>query len=187
MTDDIALTSEQRLMLDNRQREVRYKNGVRAYNGLVAWNRMLFDQRVLKDRAGADLLWPVMRENPLFMFGLALYIGEGDKVGSCIGVTNSDPRVLVKAIEFMQMLGCPMDRLRVNIILHRGENPENAVRYWSTELGVPRSSFNRVTPSKISGGSRAVKLLFGTARVRVSAASIRRKIDRWMELALGGT
>ena len=42
----------------------------------------------------AESEWSDFHQNPRFMFGLALYAGEGDKTGHYVGMSNSDPRIL---------------------------------------------------------------------------------------------
>jgi hypothetical protein len=139
--------------------------------------------RVLKDREQADAEWPSLKLKPDFTFGLALYIGEGSKTDSVVGVTNANPAVLRAALRFFDLIGIEMGRVKVNIVLHQGEDPTAALRHWATELGLPPHRFNKVTTSKVSGGQRARHLIHGTACVKLSAASAKRKLNRWMELA----
>lgn len=138
---------------------------------------------VLADRDEADVEWPLRKLDPEFTYGLALYIGEGHKTSSTVGMTNADPAVLRAALKFFKLIGVDIDRVRVSIILHRGESPNAALRYWSEELLLPPSQFHKVTPSKVSGGKRARHLIHGTANVRLSAFRVKRKLNRWMELA----
>jgi transposase-like protein len=159
------------------------QKGRQALPFLHASNKEKFAARILRERMEADSEWDSLKTSPAFMFGLALYIGEGAKTGGCIGVANCDPAVLRASVNFMLALGCSPEILRCLVVLHRGEDPEKAVSYWSRELGLPKESFYRVTTSKVSGGKRARHLIHGTASIRACHASIKRKLNRWMELA----
>lgn len=185
-TDDITLTAQQRQCLEDRAQEVRVRNGQGLAMKGQSQRRLQYEARVEQDRVEADKLWPSLKGDADFMFGLALYIGEGDKTTTRVGLTNADPRVLRHTLRFMGLLGCDMKKVRVHVVLHAGENPTDALRYWAAELNIPEDRFNKVTPSKVSGGVRATKLPFGTASVRVSSARIKRRLNRWMELALEG-
>lgn len=175
-TSDIELKPEDR---------VRLAHGGHRSNLLKA--RTALEDRHLRnvqqDREDADREWLTLRLDPVFFFGLALYIGEGSKTDTTVGVTNVDPAVLRASLRFFQRIGLEMTRLKVHIILHRGEDPDAALRYWSTELALPLASFDKVTASKVSGGKRARHLVHGTASVRMSASRVKRKLNRWMELA----
>lgn len=184
-TDDITLTPLQKEKIEKRVQEARHRAGLKTAPILHSVNRLFYETRVENDRQEAEQEWDALKSDPSFMFGLALYIGEGDKTGSRIGMTNSDPLVLKAALRFFHSLGCDPSGIRVQVILHEGEDPEKALHFWASELDIPREQFNKVTPSKKSGGSRATKLPNGTVNIRFHSASLKRKVDRWMELALG--
>ena len=185
-TDDIELTKEQRLVLYERQQEHRRANGRKTAQFLHARKGLSFKETVALDRQEAEHEWASLRLCSDFMFGLALYVGEGDKTGSRLGLTNADPRVLRKSLEFFRLIGADMPRVRVQVVLHQGEDPVAAQMYWSQELGLALEQINKITPSKHSGGQRARKLIHGTASIRVGCAPIKRKLNRWMELSLSG-
>lgn len=139
--------------------------------------------KVIVDREQAEIEWRSFRTSPEFTFGLALYIGEGAKTESTVAVTNTDPAVLRATLRFFSIIGVEMERVKVGIVLHYGEDPVAAIHYWSTELNMPPHRFNKVITSKVSGGKRARHLIHGTAVVKLSAATVKRKLNRWMELA----
>ena len=140
-------------------------------------------QRILDARGEAETDWVSLKTNPDFTFGLALYLGEGAKTTGSVAVTNCDPSTLRAAIRFFTLVGCDMSRAHCQVILHQGEDPDAAVRYWSRELSLAPEAFHRVTASKVSGGKRAHHLIHGTASVRVCHTRVKHKIMRWLELA----
>lgn len=141
------------------------------------------DQRLLTARKEAESEWVRLRESPEFMFGLALYLGEGYKKEGRVGVTSSEPALLRMSLRFFALIGCDMQRVRAGVHLHQGEDPAKALTYWSSELGLPESKFEKVVASKVSGGTRARHLVHGTGLVRVSHTAVKWKLNRWMELA----
>lgn len=175
-TVDVPLTCEQQVRLA----EQGHQSNLHRARGTRATSHM---SRVIADRDVADEEWKTLRANPVFTYGLALYIGEGYKTDSTVGMTNADPAVLRAALRFFQLIGTDIDRVKGGIILHQGESADAALRYWSEELGLPPHRFNKVTASKVSGGKRARHLIHGTALVRVGDARVKRKLNRWMELA----
>ena len=164
-------------------REMKVRLAQRGHQKAHQILRDLWTQRILLAREQALQEWPLRRLDPDFMFGLALYLGEGYKTGSYVGMTNSDPALLRSALRFFQQIGCDMQRVRAGIHLHQGEDPEKALQYWSQEIGIPQQSFNRVVSSKVSGGKRARHLVHGTGLIRVSHVFVKRKLNLWMDLA----
>ena len=172
---DVPLSSEDTARLaSNGHQNARFARKTKRVNQAL---------RILEDRREAEILWESLKKDPLFLFGLALYIGEGYKTESAIGMTSSDPGMLRMALRFFDKIGCDMERIKGGILLHKGEDPQKALDYWSEQLSLPIRRFNKVTASKVSGGVRARHLVHGTARVRVGNARVKRKLKRWMELA----
>jgi len=144
---------------------------------------------IARYRNEAEEAYATLSRDAQFMFGLALYIGEGSKGElSALIVTNWDSRVIVKAIEFFRRLGVPKERMRCKIMLHPSQDARAAERYWSEETGIPLTQFGN-TYQAISPGSRGKrgqKWPHGGCQLSVSSVELRYKMNRWMELALHG-
>ena len=134
----------------------------------------------------ADKEWESLRHDPTFMFGLALYIGEGSKTDGRVGITNSNPPVLKRAKQFLTWLSGSVSKLRVQVIIHEGEDPQKAVAFWSSYLDIPTTQFNRVSALKKSGGARKRKMPHGVAHIKFNSMEQKQKLNRWMERALQG-
>jgi hypothetical protein len=142
------------------------------------------DRRWLSYQQEADSEWSTLLGNLDFQFGLALYVGEGNKTGSP-GVSNSDPRVLRRVIQFFGLLSVPSSNLRVAIHVHDSALIEESEAYWSEQLEIPRSQFNRtvVAVSRAGKGLRKT-LAYGTCTVLTYNTKLFVKILRWIDLAL---
>jgi len=135
----------------------------------------------------AEKLWPVYSVNPSFMFGLALYVGEGGKTEPHrLKVANCDVAVLVKVLGFFGQCGADLSRVKAHIITHDGRCVAAAERYWASALNLPPSRFTKTTVavSKASRRKKGNVQPFGTCAVGVGDTRARQKVERWMQLAL---
>ncbi len=122
-----------------------------------------------------------------FMFGLALYIGEGSKTsGNQLCLTNCDPRVIRKGMRFFEKIGGTRSIMRVAIQVHPGLSKEAAEAFWREVTGLPSGQFH-VTREAVSRASSCTKgnlQIYGTCQIRANSTKLRQKVTRWMELAL---
>ncbi len=82
-------------------------------------------------RLEAEEEYELLASNPQFMFGLALYIGEGSKTnqnGLC--PSNCDPRVISSGLRFFETIGIPDSSVRCAIHLHPCLCVTTAEQYW---------------------------------------------------------
>lgn len=127
--------------------------------------------------------WVALRERPDFMFGLALYIGEGDKTMNSLALINTDVDVLRAALRFYRLVGVAHGTVRARIFLHEGREEGAAVAYWAGALGIAPDRFSK-TSWKKSGGLRRAVHPWGLCCVQAHNAHLKRKVRIWMRLAL---
>ena len=128
-----------------------------------------------------------LSQDPTFMFGLALYIGEGSKTKeNALCIANCDPRVIQKGLEFFLRIGVPYESLRCGINLHPGLCQETAKQYWQEVTGLPQTQFYRISEavSRASSGRKGNIQVYGTCQITASHTKIRQKLSCWMTLAL---
>lgn len=128
-----------------------------------------------------------LSQDPSFMFGLALYIGEGSKtLQNELCITNCDPRVIQKGMQFFQQIGVSTDALRCALHVHPGLSKEIAEQFWQEVTGLPPEQFHttRDAISRASKGTKGHVQLYGTCQLRACSTRLRQKIQKWMELAL---
>lgn len=130
----------------------------------------------------ANYLWPALCKEAEFMFGLALYIGEGDKGPSRLALVNSDPRVLRKGKEFFHILGVTTMEMRLVVQLHQGNDVDAARSFWAEQLPLPLENISINQVKGASSGKNSIPM--GTGSLRVYNRHYKRMVDRWMELAL---
>ncbi len=81
-------------------------------------------------------------------FGLGLYWGEGNKKNkSSIKLTNSDPLLITKFIEFLvEIFGVKKQDLKFSLQVYSDVDPEIAKKYWVEKLQVlPGQFYNKIT------------------------------------------
>ena len=140
--------------------------------------------------AAAEHEWESLRHDPQFMFGLALYIGEGSKSEDCcVSLTNCNAGVITKGIEFFVKLGVPSGKIKVALHLHPGLCEETARAYWQQTTGLPLTQFYRTVwaVSRASSGKKGHIQPCGTCRIVAYSVRIRQKLEVWMRLALYGS
>ena len=145
------------------------------------------NERIAKYHQEAEQEYRVLRQDPAFMFGLALYIGEGYKGSNPeVGFINWNPQVVLKGLEFFAKIGIPKSGIRCRIALHPKQDRKEAEAFWSRTLGIPLTQFNQ-TYQAISPGSRGKrgqKWPHGGCTIRAYSAVLRHKLNKWIELSL---
>lgn len=89
--------------------------------------------------------WLPLSNRELFLAGLFLYWGEGNKASRhTISISNTDPTLLVFSLVWMtKSLNIPKESIKASLQLYSDMDVEKATDYWSRILGIPRSRFNK--------------------------------------------
>lgn len=89
--------------------------------------------------------WLPLSDRELFLAGLFLYWGEGNKASRhTISISNTDPTMLVFSLIWMiKSLNIPKGSIKASLQLYSDMDIEKAINYWSCILGIPRSQFNK--------------------------------------------
>ena len=176
---DITLTGEQIAGIQNRQvagREKFIKNA-----------RLRRDARWARYYREAEEEYELLSQDTQFMFGLALYIGEGSKTsGNLLCLTNCDPRVIRKGMGFYEKIGVSRTAMRVAIQIHPGLSKQEAKIFWQQVTGLPSEQFHTVLEvmSRASKSTKGNLQIYGTCQLRACSTILRQKLARWMQLAL---
>lgn len=151
-------------------------------------------QELLRLRKSAKSLIGTLTKRDLFIFGLAIYLGEGGKTQGITRVSNSDPRIIIAAIEWFKSLGVENSQFRPRIHLYPESDTRACTKYWSEVTGVPMGQFyppsvDRRQDKKVA---RKRKLPYGTLHLNVCSGGRKefgvlffRSIAAWSEEALG--
>ena len=89
--------------------------------------------------------WFPFSNREQFLTGLFLYWGEGNKASQhSISISNTDPGVLKFSLHWMRKsLKIPSQSIKVYLQLYSDMNVEEAINFWSMELGIPKNQFNK--------------------------------------------
>ncbi len=133
-------------------------------------------------RKEAILEFPKLKDNPLFISGLMLYWGEGDRSkGPHIRLTNSDPGMIKLFYLFLiKILGIPAIRIKAGLILYPDLIDAVQKNFWSNATGLPTSQFNKSV--YINGRHPKKRLSYGVCVIYLSHRECKEKVIKWIEL-----
>ncbi len=122
------------------------------------------------------------RYNPLFIAGLMLYWGEGDKATkNQVRLANSDPELVRLFVVFLQeACRIPAERIRAYLITYPDIEDQSNRRFWSFASGIPLSRFSKST--LIEGRHKTKRLRYGVCTVVVSSTYFKAKVLEWLKL-----
>ncbi len=152
-------------------------------HGLERRNR--HEASYLRHNPGGEKFALDLGNRELFVAGVALYLGEGDKTNPSLIVTNSDAKVLNLWVRFLeQVCGVPSSRLRGHIDYYEDLDYQSVLAFWSEELGIPPENFERPTLKRgrvSSGQSDGRRNPYGTAHVKFHDAKLKTQMLMWMD------
>ena len=141
------------------------------------------EQLYLRADEEAGKEFKVYKNNPLFISGVMLYWGEGDKKfeNGRVRISNVDPHLLKVFRNFLIKFGhFPLEKIKGWILLYPDFNDANCLSYWSREAGILRSNF--VKSTLIIGRHKINRSQFGTCAVYVTNKYLKKKIIKWIDL-----
>ena len=123
-------------------------------------------------------------DNPLFLIGLGIYWGEGDKSNNGrVAVINTDPELLkIIASFFRQCLGILNNNLRIGLFIYEDIDKDVAVSFWSEKLNVPTHQFIKVQVLKSRSKLTKNRSKYGICSLYCSSTELSIKIHEWIRL-----
>ena len=176
---DIPLTDEQIAALLSKQDAGREK--------FIRSTTSRRNDRWAEYHAEAEAEYAELSKAPAFMFGLALYIGEGSKTQpNSLRFANCDPRVIRRGLQFFLKIGLLMPQIRCAVHLHPNLDVAEAEAYWQEATGLLPLQFYKTTValSRASTGNKTNVQRYGTCHLVAHQTRTRQKLAKWMELAL---
>jgi len=129
-------------------------------------------------RLEARLEYSKLRKNKLFLTGLAIYWGEGEKTDSGrVSLVNSDANMLRVIVNFYRkILKVPEEKLRAALFIYQDIDEKKALTYWSRLLRINKKNFikTQILPSKSKLTKR--KVVNGMCNIYFSNTKINVKI-----------
>lgn len=179
------------------QERLRKKKGIgdrstEAYKAAIAKraeaNSGRREKRWQAARDQAEREWMKLSADPEFMFGLGLYVGEGDKQSNwSITISNCDPRVIRAGMRFFRLAGVEESKINPNIQLNAilEDSEKAAIDFWSEQIGITADRFKKTTIDRRKGTGKSGKNRWpnGCCHIRVNDTLLKQKILRWIELS----
>jgi len=123
-----------------------------------------------------------LKYHPLFIAGVTIYWGEGDKV-SRFGarISNTDPAMVRIFVNFLRHV-CQIQfkRIRAGILLYPDLDEDVCKNFWVEKSGLRNSNFGKSTV--IQGRHKTRRVRHGICSVGVSSAYFKQKMLIWIDL-----
>lgn len=119
-----------------------------------------------------------LSEKELFLAGIFLYWGEGEKRHGIVSISNTDPRVIKFTLYWMtRSLKIPKDRVKIGLHLYKDMDIGEAVNFWSNSLDIPKNQFIKPYIKKTNREGLTYKSYgHGTCRLYVGNTQLSEKI-----------
>lgn len=163
------------------------KNRQQSRLHIIFLNKIRLEHKIIRDekyRQEARAMYEENKDNPLFIMGVSLYWGEGEKVNKGrVSIINTDPGLLQVEINFFRkILKIPEPKLRAAVFIYSDIDENTALDYWSSEIRLPRSQFikTQILPSRSRLTKR--KITNGICNIYFSSVEYSIKMKEWIKL-----
>lgn len=130
---NVPLTEDQILGLKEKK-----ERAIERYIETMKLKRLKRSSLYYKDQVKK---WIPLSDREVFVAGLFLYLGEGNKASrNSIGITNTDPSVIKFALYWIiNSLKVPREKICISLHLYSDMDVEKESNYWLKELQMDRS------------------------------------------------
>lgn len=131
-----------------------------------------------------------LKSDPLFLAGVMLYWGEGDKSSkySRLKLSNTDPNMIRIFYLFLKKtIKISPERIFIWLLLYPDLNDDMQKIFWSRATGIPLLQFKKSI--YIKGRHPTKRLSYGVCNIYVQSREFKEKMDTWIKLyqeSLGG-
>lgn len=162
--------------------EVSWSNP-RTLELLVHGNRERWKNKYEEYRAAATKEFQKYKDDPLFLAGIMLYWGEGEKKqkSSQVRLANSEPEMLKTFYLFLtRVLKIQTDKIFAWLLLYPDLVDSVQKNFWSKATGIPKENFRKSI--YIKGRHPKRRLSYGVGTVVVSSRALKERMLTWLEL-----
>ena len=133
-------------------------------------------------RTEAKEEFDTLKYNPLFIAGIMLYWGEGDKLTKyAVTITNSDPILIRLYVFFLENIcRVPPAKIKAHVLIYPDLNEETCRLYWASRSHISLSRFTKCTV--IQGKQKKRPLKYGVCMVVISSTYFKVKMLEWLKL-----
>ncbi|MEX2052721.1 MAG: hypothetical protein WD898_00645 [Candidatus Paceibacterota bacterium] len=124
-----------------------------------------------------------LKNDPLFLAGLMLYWGEGEKQkkSSQVRLGNSEPEMIKIFYLFLKnVLNIESDKIFAWLLLYPDLVDSVQKNFWSKTTGIPQERFKKSI--YIKGRHPTKRLSYGVCTVVVSSRALKERVLKWIEL-----
>lgn len=155
----------------------------KALELLVKANRERWKIKHEEYRNAAVKEFEKYKKDPLFLAGIMLYWGEGEKQpkSSQVRLANSEPEMLKIFYLFLtKVLKIHPDKIFAWLLLYPDLVDSVQKNFWSRTTGIPQVNFKKSI--YIKGRHPRKRLSYGVGTVVVSSRALKERILKWLEL-----
>lgn len=122
----------------------------------------------------------LLKYHPLFISGLMIYWGEGDKTSKYrVSIANTDSKMIKIFKIFLESI-CGIKNPKSWLLLYPDLQSEICREYWISNSGLNKGYFTK--DIYIKSRSKVRKLSYGVCNIGTTSAYLKRKILVWLEL-----
>ena len=140
------------------------------------------DNLYVQAREEAKEEFHFLRNDPLFISGMMIYWGEGDKrTSGQVRVSNSDPEMIKIFLSFLnKMCGTSSSRIWFNLLVYPDNDIKKVEAFWQSFLGAEKESFQKSV--RLKGKEKTKRLEYGICNVGISSRYLKEKMLIWLKL-----
>lgn len=170
---EIELTDDQKNRLLNKSERAIYDVAKRKVAARIKKTKDIMESGIKEVR--------LLKNNPLFLVGLALYWAEGAKNSTeSVKFVNSDEKMIVLIMRWLrEICKVPEKKFRIHIHMHSLHCKNNIIEHWSKITDISKKQFYKPYIKPTSLGQRKNILYNGTCSVAVNDKDLFRKIMGW--------
>lgn len=133
-------------------------------------------------RSEARMEFGYFKLHPLFVAGICIYWGEGNKTTmSHITISNSDPLMVRLYVKFLlEVCGVSKNKIRAYVLLYPDIQEQEAAKFWIAESGLSKENFTKSV--HIQGRHKTRRLTYGVCTVGVFSSYLKQKMLVWLKL-----
>lgn len=181
---DIKLTKKQRLELEQKMIEGGHRGRLK---GVETLKKRYLERVELFKKEGAKQIGRITKRD-LFIAGIGLYWGEGDKKDNNIRIGNSDPKMIKFILYWLkEVWDINNDRIKLHIginYIHK-KRLEKVKKYWAKVTGISENQFGKIVLIKAKNKKVYDNFNnhYGTLSIRVrKSSSLKYQMDGMLEL-----
>lgn len=150
---------------------------------LVRANRERWKSKHEEYRAAATKEFRRYKDDPLFLAGIMLYWGEGEKKqkSSQVRLSNSEPEMLkIFNLFLTKVLKISPDKISAWLLLYPDLVDSVQKNFWGKATGLTTSQFKKSI--YIKGRHPTKRLSYGVCTIVVNSRALKERMLRWIEL-----